>query len=96
MIRSVCLTRGVSRGRRSRSATPARAQDASSQRNCASPAADNAQASTCPSCQWKCAISMRPVIRNRFSRIGVAAGAAKRSTVLRTPPCKAVSEMNSR
>ena len=96
MIFRVCRTAGVSRGRRNRSATPALAQDSRSQRNCATPAADKAQANTCPSCQWKCAINSKPAIRKRFNRIGVAAGAAKRSTVLRSPPCSAVSEMNKR
>ena len=36
------------------------------------------------------------VISDRLSKIGVAAGAAKRPKALSTPPCSAVSEMNSR
>ena len=96
MIRSVSLTRGVRRGRRKRSATPARAHDSISQRNCATPAADNAQASACPSRQPNRTISNSAAIRNRFNRIGVAAGAANRSIAFNSPPCSAVSEMNSR
>ena len=96
MIFNVCRTCGVRRGQRSRSITPAREQEAISQQNCAIPAAVSAQAKTWPSAHCSCRISSKPAIRNRFSSTGVAAAAAKRSSVLSSPPCSATSEMNSR
>ena len=50
----------------------------------------------CRRCQPNRSISSSAAIRNRLSRIGVAAGAANRSTAFSNPPCNAVSEMNSR
>ncbi len=96
MIRSVSRTRGVRRGRRSAGATPARVQAAISQRNCATPAADTAQASACPSAQPNRTIKVSAAISDRFNRIGVAAGAANRSRVFNSPPSSAVSEINMR
>ena len=72
--------------------SPTLRQDQASQRHCAMPAAVTAQESFWPVTGW----SMSATIRNRLSRIEVAAVAAKRSTALSNPPWKEASEMNTR
>ncbi len=71
-------TPGVSRGRRSRSAMPARWQAASRSTNCPSPAAATVQASTCPGAPLSGTTTTSARMKKTLSRMGAAAAAAKR------------------
>ena len=79
-------TRGVSRGRGSLSAMPARRQATASHRNCATPANATAQASVRPGSPVSGMATASARISTTLSSIGAAAAAANRLTVLRTPP----------
>ena len=89
-------TSGLRRGIRSAGKRPARWQFQAIHKSCAMPATETAQANACPGVSRRSAKNSKLAIRHKFSRIGAAAAAANRSTLLSIAPSSETREISNR